>query len=314
MGECERFKFLEFIFLPVKTGLVERENEPEPPFYGPWMLLMGAAGASKSRLALEVCHALRPGWNAGFLSRADTFAGWSHFIPSRPTLVVIDYVSGRAAEARAIILNLARSSAYLTAPVRILLVERELGSWIIRLLREDSQSESAEMIACRHDEPLVLPRLPPEALQSLAANIASFRKIPWNDSAAHAFRTRMRTFDSIGRPLFAMIAAAHPNQKESPAFNSDLLKAVLKKEAERRHELIPDGEPRARMENLATLATLVGGLLPRSGGFDFLLRRRSASCCRTSTYLIAVSIAISWPAPVRRRYSSAFDPTFWESV
>jgi tetratricopeptide (TPR) repeat protein len=235
-----------------------------------WMLIMGPGGSGKSRLALEVCHALRPGWNAGFLSRADTFTSWSHFRPSRPTLVVIDYVSGRAAEASAIILNLVRSSAYLTAPVRVLLVERELGSWNSRLLREGSQSECAEIIACRHDDPLVLKRLPHEAIQLIAANVASFRKIPWDESAARTFGARMRTFDSIGRPLFAMIAAAYPNQKNDPVFNPDLLAVVLKKEAERRHELISDDERRERMENLATLATLVGGLPPRSGGFDFL--------------------------------------------
>jgi len=68
----------------------------------------------------------------------------------------------------------------------------------------------------------------------------------------------------------AMIAAAYPNQKDSPAFISHLLAVVLKKEVARRHELISDDERRGRMENLAILATLVGGLRPRSGGFDFL--------------------------------------------
>jgi tetratricopeptide (TPR) repeat protein len=253
--EAEKTQLLAFIHSPARVS---------------WMLITGAAGAGKSRLALEFCHALRPGWNAGFLSRADTFGGWSHFRPSRPTLVVIDYVSGRAAEASAIILNLARSSAYLTAPVRVLLVERELGSWNSRLLREGSQSECAEIVACRHDEALVLQRLPGTVVQLIAANVAEFLKIPWDESAARAFGVRLRTFDSIGRPLFAMIAAAYPNPKDSPAFISDLLAIVLRKEVARRHELISDDERRARMENLAILATLVGGLRPRSGGFDFL--------------------------------------------
>ena len=33
-----------------------------------WMLLLGAAGTGKSRLAVELCHAIRPEWNAGLLS------------------------------------------------------------------------------------------------------------------------------------------------------------------------------------------------------------------------------------------------------
>ncbi len=152
----------------------------------------------------------------------------SHFRPTRPMLIVIDYVSGRAAEASAIILNLVRSSAYLTAPVRVLLVERELGLWNSRLLRQGSQSECAEIIACRHDEPLVLKRLPLEVIQLIAANVASFLKIPWDESAARAFGATMRTFALIGRPLFfAMIAAAYPNQKDGPVFNPDLLVVVL---------------------------------------------------------------------------------------
>lgn len=235
-----------------------------------WMLVTGSAGAGKSRLALELCHALRPGWNAGFFGRGESVVPWSHFRPSRPTLVVIDYVGGRAAEAGEIILSLARSSVYLAAPVRVLLVEREMGSWGGRLLREDSQAENSEILACCHGEPLVLQSLGPEALQSIAAHVASFRNIPWDESAARVFRSRMRTFDAIGRPLFAMIAAAYPNQGENPAFNPDLLALVLKKEQQRRRALVADDELRARLENLATLATLVGGLLPRCGTFDFL--------------------------------------------
>jgi hypothetical protein len=84
--EPERVRLRDFIHSDTKVS---------------WMLVMGAAGSGKSRLALELCHSLRPGWNAGFLSQADAFTGWSHYGPSRPTLIVIDYVSGRAAEASA---------------------------------------------------------------------------------------------------------------------------------------------------------------------------------------------------------------------
>ena len=162
-----------------------------------WMLLVGAAGTGKSRLALELCHALCPEWNAGFFSRTDRFRQWAHLRPQRPTLIIIDYVASRAAEASALVLDLARSAAYLPAPVRILLMERERGRWWARFLREDSHSESTELLACQHDEPLRLGSLSPEALQSLAADVARLRQIPWTDATAHAFANRMRTLDRV---------------------------------------------------------------------------------------------------------------------
>jgi hypothetical protein len=62
-----------------------------------WMLVTAAARTGKSRLALELCYGVRHEWHAGFLSRTDKFRQWTHFRPSRPTLVVIDYVAGRSA-------------------------------------------------------------------------------------------------------------------------------------------------------------------------------------------------------------------------
>ncbi|HVV48972.1 MAG TPA: hypothetical protein VHO06_04885 [Polyangia bacterium] len=52
--------------------------------------------------------------------------------------------------------------------------------------------------------------------------------------------------------------------------DSDVLRLVLKKEAARRVQILPDQEQRQRIEQLMTLATMVGGLLPRSDGFAFL--------------------------------------------
>jgi hypothetical protein len=65
--------------------------------------------------------------------------------------------------------------------------------------------------------------------------------------------------DPLGRPLLGMmIAACSPD--EGDVLNQDLLSFVMQKEAARRRALIPDGEMYSRMENLAILATLVGGI------------------------------------------------------
>ena len=242
-----------------------------------WWLLGGAAGTGKSRLALELCRDARPGWNAGFLSRADNFTGWSHFRPSRPTLVVMDYVASRAAHASAMVLQLSQSTAYLPCPVRVLLVERDQGSWWPRFLREESHSESTELIACLYDDPLRLGSLAPEALHAIAADVASSQQSPWRDSKARAFEIRMRTLDPFGRPLFAMMAAAYPGSEAADAVDSTLLRLVLKKEDGLRREAISDADRLRKMENLITLATLLGGLLPRSGGFAFLANTDVAS-------------------------------------
>jgi tetratricopeptide (TPR) repeat protein len=234
-----------------------------------WLLVAGAGGTGKSRLALELCHAIRPEWDAGFLSRTDRFRRWSHFRPSRPTLLVIDYVAGRATDASALVLDLARSASYLPSPVRILLLEREQGAWWRRFLREDSHTESDEMLSCQHAEPIVLGGLPHEALQALGAEVARRQGLSWNNSAVHAFASRMRTLDPLGRPLFGMMIAAYSTEN-GDALNQDLLSVVLKKERARQRMLIPDGETYLKMENLAILATLVGGLRPRANGFEFL--------------------------------------------
>lgn len=237
-----------------------------------WWLMTGPAGTGKSRLALEVCRHAIPAWSAGFLSRAESFTRWSYFRPKRPTLIVIDYVASRAADVSNMVLQLARSTAHFPSAVRVLLVERDRGSWWSKFQREESQSESAELIACRHDEvPLQLEGLGVDSLKALAAEVAKSRQVDWTESMARDFESRMRLVDPLGRPLFAMMAAAYGgNEARDAMVDTALLRQVLTKEAARRRLAMPDEERLRRVENLMVLATLVGRLLPRANGFEFL--------------------------------------------
>jgi hypothetical protein len=107
-----------------------------------WWLVVGPAGSGKSRLALELCLSSRPRWRTGFLSRGDTAINWRNYRPERPTLIIVDYVATQAIETSALILQLGRSIAHLPYPVRVLLLEREEGSWWSRFLRHDSHTEA----------------------------------------------------------------------------------------------------------------------------------------------------------------------------
>jgi tetratricopeptide (TPR) repeat protein len=252
-----------------------------------WWLATGPGGTGKSRLALECCLERRPSWYAGFLSKTEQFKDWRRYRPTRPTLIVMDYVASRAADAADIILQLSRSSAYFPFPVRVLLLERDQGSWWSEVLRDDSQSESAEIRACLFDqESLKLKGLTPEQLSAVAQDVCQAVGKPWTPSAEREFRYRMHTLDPLNRPLFGMMAALYLGMGTADAeLNTSLLGEVMKKELRRRRGAVPDTQTLRLLENLMTLATLVGGLLPQGGGFDFATGTTAAKFLPNMTLL-----------------------------
>jgi hypothetical protein len=96
------------------------------PFH--WWLVTGPGGAGKTRLARHLCmHLVAQGWQAGFLSKRKTIepGAIDSWRPSRPTLIVVDYVTENATNASVLVESLARQQQQLTTPVRVLLIERE---------------------------------------------------------------------------------------------------------------------------------------------------------------------------------------------
>jgi hypothetical protein len=65
----------------------------EQPFR--WMVMHGSGGVGKSRLALELCLAVRNKWHAGFLPQEGQEPDWGRWQPLMPTLIVIDYAARR---------------------------------------------------------------------------------------------------------------------------------------------------------------------------------------------------------------------------
>lgn len=171
----QRFKF-NYRFMPLRGREAELEllreflYHPSQGAGAPlsWFLLLGPGGAGKSRLALEFCLRNSP-WRPGFLSyRQMEQFNWDQWRPDQPTLMVIDYCSRDPERLRDMILAL-RRNRHLDVPVRVLLLERDLGfepsRWYDRFLGGQTDSESLQ--ATRHAEPLQLPALADEDFKAI---------------------------------------------------------------------------------------------------------------------------------------------------
>lgn len=131
-----------------------------------WWVIAAPAGSGKSKLALELCLNVAGDWDSGFFSRANAFSSWQSWEPTTPTLIVIDYVAGRAGAVSDIALQLARSPLLRhDNRVRLLLLERDVsGSWWSDFLREASFSEGPDIARSQYALPLHLGALADDAL------------------------------------------------------------------------------------------------------------------------------------------------------
>ncbi len=224
-----------------------------------WWIITGPAGAGKSRLALELCEAIQGAWYVGFLSRTDSFSDWDHWLPSQPTLIVIDYVAGRAVTASDLVLQLATRQNTLPRRVRVLLVERELaGSWWPDYMREGSFSENVVMVSSQFGYPIQVGSVGDSTLSNLVSEIS--KRFGVELSAEQVARTvaLTRMIDPVGRPLFAMIAAA----AQLAGMSQSVIGSILQREMARWRVLIADATEREKALNLLTLTTLMGGFTP----------------------------------------------------
>ncbi|GAB4114033.1 MAG: hypothetical protein Tsb0027_02100 [Wenzhouxiangellaceae bacterium] len=113
-----------------------QQHQQQPRQAMQWMLITGAGGEGKSRLALQLWETLQDDaspWQALWLSKdaADTFnqqaAKWR---PRRPTLMIIDYPARCPKAVGQMLANMAGNCGDYDFPVRVLLLERDAqGEW-----------------------------------------------------------------------------------------------------------------------------------------------------------------------------------------
>ncbi|MBI1385495.1 MAG: hypothetical protein GC150_11350 [Rhizobiales bacterium] len=109
-----------------------------------WVLVHGAGGTGKSRLALELILGLRKaGVHAGFLPAAGDGTAqpdWARWQPLFPTVMVVDYAARESAAVAGMLKALAARRAdegvgALGAPVRVILIEQAAGGdWLDRVM------------------------------------------------------------------------------------------------------------------------------------------------------------------------------------
>ncbi len=113
-------------------------GNPEQPLR--WMIMHGSGGVGKSRLALDLCLALRSEWHAGFLPQDGKEPDWGTWQPMLPTLIMIDYAARDPERTGKMLRALAGrcredGTALLAAPVRIVLLERTgSGDWLDKVV------------------------------------------------------------------------------------------------------------------------------------------------------------------------------------
>lgn len=234
-----------------------------------WWLITGSAGSGKSRIALELCEQYKNnGWEVGFLSRTESDFAWSSFRPEKNTLIVVDYVSNRTETVSNAILELSRRSLDFDKVVRVLLLERNKGSWWGTLSKEESLSEESEILTKQYDDtPLVLAGLSEQSLLEIAKEFTIINKGVWSTKIAETLLNWMSKHHINNLPLYALIFLEFPNTEEP----DELLRKVLKKEAGLRYSQINNPVVSKQIDNLLFLTTLTGGLLPKSYSFRFLI-------------------------------------------
>ena len=233
---------------------------PEQPFR--WMVIHGSGGVGKSRLALELCLAVRNEWHAGFLPQHGQEPDWGRWQPHLPTLIVIDYAArdtdrtGKLLQAMAG-RGTADGTLRIAAPVRLLLVERSgKGDWLDKIV--GTGTTEAQVNAAHATEDLALATVPDSwPIFEFVLNEAN-KPLPPKAETLATLAT-LAKIDKERRPLFAyFMADAIASGQDVRKFDAArLVDQVIKRG---RNEYWNPAGATPKEERLLALTTMTGGL------------------------------------------------------
>ncbi len=292
----------------VELATLHRFVAQEPGFR--WVQLAGSGGQGKSRMAYDLIAHVGDRWNAGFLSKddLDNFQGikgdyrsevWRCWQPTKPQLIIFDYVIGREAEIGHAMDQLANRHDQFDVPVCALLLERQqwnrgatregIAEWFAALHeRGDNQrirndlSSPAFMFEAGIIE---LQSLPIESLVSIVRELVP-QDIDWIRSDI-GIQDILSRIDQTGSPLYAyFVAQAITEDAFVPEWEKpELLQYVFSQHLRKRWNAplgpcpsLSDDHPAVQ---LAALSTMTQGVdcktLPAATGIEQngLVRRQA---------------------------------------
>lgn len=176
----------------------------------------GGAGVGKTRFARELCRALDPDWQAGFVEGKEArhalgkgnLGAWEW---RKPTLVVFDYALSLVETLRVWLEELCAATPR-AHPLRILLLERQAdaqASWLERLFQGGFGLYETMPRELLDGEPLRLPDLSSPAvrigiMQNMLARLGSAVALSADGAD---FQAKLAATDWAGAPLYLVMAA-----------------------------------------------------------------------------------------------------------
>jgi tetratricopeptide (TPR) repeat protein/glycosyltransferase involved in cell wall biosynthesis len=230
---------------------------------------VGAGGAGKTRLMLEVCRRLnqRSNWFAGFLHTDQPLdlACQKLLAAGRNAFVVVDYAETRPKDVVTLV-STARHSAAAGRTVRFALLARAAGDWWRRLDRHAGGDPGlvavlTESRTKRGAYRLDGAKLEPDERKELYATAAGVFAEALNRSAPA--ETSELTEDYFGEPLYVLTAALAAVEGDGAADSRGLQQFLLRRERDYWRRLLLDRDLGDKAVDLVELAlahvTLVGG-------------------------------------------------------
>lgn len=228
-----------------------------------WWVMLGSSGTGKSRLLLEFCKKLNDKWARGWWTKDRSF-DFDTWTPDRPHLLIIDYVIGREEEiGRLFDSILTRQQAGgLLNPVRIILLERFSGDWLIQLKTRGTTGPQLQNFLFADPLPELLPYKDFE-LNDLAQHILALVGKP--DTPAETLLQLTRKADPQCRPLFMWLIAESMGEGTPQTDTTTILRECIR--TERNKRWVPAGIQRDE-ELLLTLTIICSGVVLHSNSFQ----------------------------------------------